>query len=49
MEQKLKKLDGENRQDEIDWYNSYLDEKCNPEYPFSSLISDNRDYFELNI
>jgi hypothetical protein len=40
---------GPDRTEEINWYNSYLDEKCDARFPFSSLISCNRDYFELEI
>lgn len=48
-ERTINRLTGNHRDDEIQDYNNYLDEKCNPEFPFSSLIADNRAHFELNI
>lgn len=49
IERSIGRMEGENRQNEINEYNEYLDEKCNPKFPFSSLISDNRAIFELKL
>ncbi|WP_079242487.1 hypothetical protein [Chryseobacterium indologenes] len=49
IEISISRMDEVNKQSEIDDYNAYLDEKCNSEFPFSSLISDNRSIFELNL
>jgi hypothetical protein len=49
IEKVIGRMAGENRLDEINDYTNYLNEKCNPEFPFSSLIADNRAFFELNI
>lgn len=48
-ERVINKLNDQDRQEEIDLYNQYLDEKCNPDFPFSTLIANNRFFFELNI
>lgn len=48
-ERVINKLTGNDRKEEIDFYNQYLDEKCNPDFPFSTLIANNRNFFELNI
>lgn len=49
IERIINRLTGNDRQEEIDEYNIYLDEKCNPEFPFSTLIANNRDFFELEL
>lgn len=49
VERVINRLNGNDRQEEIDIYNIYLNEKCNPAFPFSSLISNNRVFFELDL
>lgn len=48
-QKRIERLEGEAREEEINWYNNYLDEKCDPRLPFSRLIACNRVYFELEL
>lgn len=49
VEKVISRMNDENKAEEISDYTDYLDEKCNPELPFSTLISDNRAFFELEL
>lgn len=48
-ERVINKLKGKDREEEIQIYNRFLDEKCHPDFPFSTLIASNRSYFELKL